>query len=349
MNLSRMTQDQAVRALARLPKAELHLHLEGTVRPETLVELAARHGESVSREEAEARYRYADFRGFLEAFKWVTSLIRDPRDYELVALRMAEELAAQSVVYAEVIFAAGVMHWRGQDLEANFKALAGAAEQARAAGVDIRWMPDATRQFGPQAAMECARRAVRWREQGVVGFGMGGDELSLPAAEFRQVFDYARENGLHVTVHAGETGGPQEVFDAVQLLHAERIGHGIAALGSAELREFVRRRDVPLEICPTSNIATGALAKQLGAPARIELHPLKSFYDEGVPLTLGSDDPAMFHTTLTEEYRAAHSMGLDRVELADIAEAGFAYSFSGEEEKQRMLDAFRRQRDALGV
>jgi adenosine deaminase len=215
--------------------------------------------------------------------------------------------------------------------------------------VRIAWAPDATRQFGPEAAMHVAEWAVRMKGLGVVAFGMGGDELSVPAAEFRAAFDYAAENGLHCTVHAGEVGGPQEIRDAITHLHAERIGHGIAAEHDAELRRLLRERDIPLEVCPTSNICTGALTKQRDRSATVEHHPLQPFFREGVPVTLSSDDPSMFHTTLMGEYKAGLAMGLDVIELADIAQAGFQYAFLDEEQSERYLAAFNGARDHLGI
>jgi adenosine deaminase/aminodeoxyfutalosine deaminase len=344
-----MTSEDTLKALAKLPKVELHVHLEGSIRPVTVVALARRHGDIVSVEEATARYQYEDFAGFLDAFKWVTSYLRKPEDYEFVAARLAEELAEQNVVYAEVIVALGVLLWRGQEPEPVFRALHRAAEEGRAAGVHLVWAPDVTRQFGSAAARQVADWAVRMKEFGVVAFGMGGDELSIPASEFRTAFDYSAENGLHCTVHAGEVGGPKEIYDAIHYLHAERIGHGIAAEHNADLRTLLRRRDIPLEICPTSNICTGALMKQRGRSARLEEHPLKRLFDDGVPVALSSDDPAMFHTTLLDEYQAGSRMGLDETELADIAQAGFAYSFLAESEKENYLSEFIRQRDLLRI
>jgi adenosine deaminase len=194
-----------------------------------------------------------------------------------------------------------------------------------------------------------AEWAVRLKGLGAVAFGMGGDELAVPAEEFRAVFDYAREHGLHCTVHAGELGGPQEIRDAIELLHAERIGHGISAMHDGGVRRLLRERNIPLEVCPTSNVCTGALARQRGGPSRLEEHPLLSFFREGVPVTLSSDDPSMFHTTLMGEYEAGLQMGLDATELADIAQAGFEYSFLGPQELETYLAELNSRRDELSI
>jgi len=327
--------------IARLPKAELHLHLEGSLRPATVVELAARHGVQVTEQEVAERYRYADFHGFLEAYKWVTSFLRTPADYALATERLAEELLAQNVVYVEVTLSAGVMLWRSQDAEANLQAIHEAGLSARKHGLWMQWIPDATRQFGAEAAMAVARHAVRCKSLGVVAFGMGGDEQSIPAEQFREAFEYTAGEGLHRVSHAGEIGGPPEVRAAVELLGAERIGHGIAVMHDAALMQFLTERRIPLEICPTSNLCTGALARQLGkGEARLEEHPLPRILREGVPVTLASDDPAMFRTTLNEEYAAAQRLGLSPRETVHLAKASFEFAFLSRADKEALLAQF---------
>jgi aminodeoxyfutalosine deaminase len=323
-----------------LPKAELHLHLEGSVQPATLVELAARRGVALSVEQAQAKYTFRDFGGFLEAYKWVTSFLRTPGDYALIAERLMQELARQNVVYAEVTLSAGVMLLRKQDLERNFAAIREAS--ARAGGPRVQWILDAVRQFGPRAAMEVARAALHLKSDGVVAFGIGGDELSIPAEEYRPVFDFIRGEGLHAVAHAGEIGGPEEVRSAVEVLGAERIGHGIAAARDPAVMDLLRERGVILEICPTSNLCTGVLAQQLGKPeARIEEHPLPVLFRHGIITTLSTDDPPMFSTTLNGEYRNALAMGLTQAELLRIAEAGFEAAFLPQSEKGALLAKFK--------
>ncbi len=345
-----MNREQPEILFAAIPKAELHLHLEGSIEPATVVELAARHGETLTREQAAARYVYDDFLGFLEAFKWVTSFLRTPADYALITERLAERLLSQNVIYAEVTLAAGVMLYRKQDVEANFAGIREAAAAAQARGLSLQWILDATRQFGAAAAMEVARLAARLQSDGVVAFGLGGDELALPAADFRSVYEYAASQGLHRVVHAGEVGGPESVRDAVELLGAERIGHGIAVMHDASLADLLAARKIPLELCPTSNLCTGALARQLGrANAQIEDHPLGDFFARGLGVTLSTDDPAMFHTTLLDEYNLGPHLGLWPRELARIAEMGFEFAFLPALEKEALLQAFRARAKALGL
>jgi adenosine deaminase len=340
----------AAQPIAALPKAELHLHLEGTVRPATAVELAARHRISVPLEEARRRYEYSDFYGFLEAFKWVASFLRAPDDYALIAERLVEELLEQNVVYAEVIFAAGVMRIRGQSVEKNLRALRGVAEQARKRGLLLRWAPDVARQFGVEEARKAAEEVVHLRDRDIASFGMGGDELFLPPEAFRPVFDYVAEHGLRCTVHAGEVGGPQEIWKSIEMLHAERVGHGIASIHDPRLCALLRERGIPLEVCPVSNTRTGALAKQLGRDrASVEDHVLPRLLNAGIPVTLASDDPGLFHTSLLEEYAAASRMGLSDSQLVELAEASFRHAFLPEAEKAAYLSQFRKKRSELGL
>jgi aminodeoxyfutalosine deaminase len=325
-----------------LPKAEIHLHLEGSIRPETAVELAGRHGLSVTRDEVAARYDYSNFAGFIEAFKWVTSFLREPDDYRLIAQRLAEELIRQNVVYAEITVSAGVMVRRMQNVDANFEAICEVAQSVPFTRLRTGWIFDATRQFGADAAMKVARWAAKLQKSGVIAFGMGGDELALPAASFRAAFDYARNAGLRIVCHAGEIGGPESVREAVEILGAERVGHGIALMRDPALTESLAARKIAVETCLTSNLSTGALAKQTGrTESSLADHPLPKFLERGLAVTLSTDDPAMFHTDLLTEYSKAASLGLSNDQLLSLAEQSFAAAFLPAAEKRALLDNFR--------
>jgi adenosine deaminase/aminodeoxyfutalosine deaminase len=299
--------------LLQLPKAELHLHLEGSVEPETLHELDPARPV----EEFRALYRYDDFDAFLRAFGAVGKRLRTPRDYGLITRRLLERLAAQNVRYAEIIVAAGVVLWKGQEFEPVFEAV---REAAASSPVEVRWILDAVRQFGVEHAMEVAKLAAERVDRQVVALGIGGSEQRGPAEWFTQVFSFAKSAGLHLTAHAGETMGPESVWAALRL-GAERIGHGIAAVRDQELMRHLRAHDIPLEICLTSNLVTGVVK-------RLEDHPVRRLFDAGVPITLSTDDPAMFGCTLLGEYRlAARHFGFSQPELRKIAENGWKYRF----------------------
>jgi len=325
----RMASSLLSSRIASLPKAELHLHLEGSIQPVTVCALTARHGVTMTEAEVRERYSYRDFHGFIEAFKWVTSFLREPQDYALIARDLAEHLLSQNVVYTEVTLSIGVMLLRKQQPEANFEALLRATEPFEKRGLRLCWIFDAARQFGADTAMEVVESARRCDSQTIVAFGIGGDELSIPTETFRPAYEKAAELGLHRVMHAGEVGGPEKIRKAIDLLGAERIGHGIAAIHDPTLMDVLAERRIPLEVCPGSNLKTGALARQLHDEAvRIEDHPLPKFLRHGIPVVLSTDDPAMFHTTLQAEYENAARMGLQETELARIVEMGFQHAFS---------------------
>ena len=336
--------------LDALPKAELHLHLEGSIRPETAVELAARHGVALTAEEIATRYNYSNFAGFIEAFKWVTSFLRDPEDYALITRKLAEELVRQNVAYAEITVSAGVMLRRMQSVEANFTAIREAAESVLYRKLRTGWIFDAARQFGADAANEVARVAAKLSRSGVLAFGMGGDELSLPTANFRPAFDLARNAGLRIVCHAGEVGGPESVREAVEILGAERIGHGISVMHDPVLAASLGTRYVVLENCISSNLSTGALAKQTGKPAAsVADHPIAKLIAQRALVTLSTDDPAMFHTDLLTEYSHAASLGLSNQQLLQLAEQSFTASFLPPVEKRQLLEDFRAAARSAGL
>ena len=300
--------------LAEMPKSELHLHLEGAVEPETLHELDP----ATPIEELRAIYDYTDFDGFLKAFGAVGKRLRTPEDYALVTRRLLERLDAQNVRYAEIILAAGVVLWKGQEFGPVFDAVRDAAAGSR---VEVRWILDAVRQFGVEQAMQVAEFAAERVGSGVVAFGIGGSEERGPAGWFSEVFAFAKRAGLRLTAHAGESMGPESVWAALRL-GAERIGHGIAAAEDPALMRHLCENDIPLEISITSNLMTGVVK-------RLEDHPVRRLYDAGVPITLNTDDPAMFDCTLAGEYRLAErQFGFTEKELRGIAENGFRYAFA---------------------
>lgn len=333
-----------------LPKAELHLHLEGSIRPETAVELAARQHLDVRPAEVEDRYKFTDFAGFIESFKWVTSFLREPKDYAIVTRHLLEELIRQNVVYAEITISAGVMQLRKQSIKANLAAIFETAQNLSYEPIRTAWILDCVRQFGAEQAMQIARIAARFQGSGAVAFGMGGDEMSVPTAHFRSVFDFARSQGLHLVCHAGEIGGPDAVREAVEILGAERIGHGIALMHDPALAESLGARRIVVENCLTSNVATGALAKQTGnAAATFANHPLKKLIDGGSLVTLSTDDPAMFSTDLLTEYSRAASLGLSEQQLLQLAEQSFRAAFLGDADKRAYIENFRAAAKSSGA
>ncbi len=315
-----------------LPKAELHLHLEGSVIPATLVELRDRHGKESTLDEAAALYQYNDFQGFLMAFKILTEDLQTPDDYELIAYRLMEQLKAENVLHAEVYVSVGVCLWRKQDFDAIFEGLErGRARGEREFGISILWIFDAVRQFGPGAAQEVFELAAKLRQRNVVAVGIGGDEQKAPPELFRDAYTYADIKGLRLTAHAGESAGPESVWGALNL-GAERIGHGLTAHQDPELIEELATRQIPVEICLTSNLRTGCCAK-------ISEHPVRRYFDQGLMVTINSDDPAMFDTSITQEYELAQTeFGFTDEHLRELARNSFEASFLPPERKLEFLN-----------
>lgn len=315
-----------------LPKAELHLHLEGSVTPETLVELRHRHGKNSPLAEAQSLYQYADFVGFLMAFKTLTEDLQTPEDYELITYRLMEQLKSQNVLHAEVYVSVGVCLWRKQDFAAIFEGLERGRKRGELDfGVSLLWIFDAVRQFGVEAAQEVFELAAKYRSRNVVAIGIGGDEKKAPPELFREQYAYAAAQGLRLTAHAGEYAGPESIWGALNL-GAERIGHGLTAYRDQELVEELATRQVPVEVCMTSNLRTGCCAK-------ISDHPVRLYFDHGLMITLNSDDPAMFGTTLNQEYELAQTeLAFTEEHLRELARNSFEASFLPAEKKVEFLN-----------
>ena len=330
-----------------LPKAELHVHLEGTIDPATLAELSRRYhtplptennrydvtgsGDILTEDDVRRLYSYKDFDGFLMAFKSVTERLRSPEDYELVTYRLMQKLRQQNVMHAEVYVSIGVIRWRGQQVEPLFEGMERGRERGqRDFGVSLLWIFDAVRHFGPEAAAEVFDLAARLRDRNVAGIGIGGDEARGSAEKFRDLYKKAADNGLRLTAHAGETTGPESVWGALNI-GAERIGHGLAAAQDTELMEVMAEKQVPVEVCISSNLRTGACRE-------LTDHPVRKFFDQGLMVTLNTDDPAMFQTSLNKEYEVAQEeFGFSDEHLRELARNSFEASFLPVEKKLRFL------------
>jgi adenosine deaminase/aminodeoxyfutalosine deaminase len=320
--------------IRRLPKAELHLHLEGTILPATLVELSQRHDANpLIPAEAEAVYHFTDFTGFLLAFKAVCERLITPEDYELAAWRMAEHLARQGVVHAEVYVSVGVIyHWQNPDpdyFDPIFAGLERAREKAASElGLSLYWILDAVRHFPVDEAAKVFGKAAQLRAEhkSVAGIGLGGDERRTGSEPYRELYAAAARSGLRLTNHAGETTGPEAIWEALSI-GTERIGHALSVLDDAKLVQTLKSRNIPLEMNPTSNVRTGL------CPSFAE-HPLRQCLDQGLLVTVNSDDPAFFGSDLANEFLLAHTeLGFSANDLRRLATNSFQSSFLPDSEK----------------
>ena len=321
-----------------LPKAELHLHLEGTILPATLVELSALHdAQPLTLAEAEALYRFNNFTSFIEVFKAVTHRLVSPDDYELAAWRMIKQLAAQGIVHAEVYISVGVIYlWRNHDpaaFEPIFAGLERARERgSRELGFSLYWIFDAVRHFTVEEAERVFRKAIEMRltYPSIIAIGLGGDERRAGSEPFRAIYAEAARTGLRLTNHAGETTGPEAIREALSI-GSERIGHAVSATKDFYLLEELKAQRIPLELNPTSNVRTGVCRS-------FAEHPLRRLFDHGLLVTLNSDDPAIFGSDLVNEYLLAHSeQGFTRNELRQLAANSIQASFLPEADKSRWL------------
>jgi aminodeoxyfutalosine deaminase len=326
--------------LRGLPKAELHLHLEGSITPETLVELSRKNdAQPLTLAEAKKVYSYTDFPSFLMSFKAVTERLHTPEDYETITYNMLRDLEVQGVKHAEVYISVGILyHFARLDVDAVMAAIERGRERGeKEFGVSLLWIIDAVRHFG---ITECARvfqKAALLKEQypSVVGIGIGGDEARGPAADFRELYAEAKAAGLRLTCHAGESTGPQSVWAAVNI-GAERIGHALTAQDDEDLIAVLVQRQIPLELNVTSNLRTACCTY-------LHDHPVKRYFEEGLMITLNSDDPPFFGANLLDEYLLVHNefeFSLDQ--LRELAANSIEASFLQPERKLALLSEVER-------
>jgi aminodeoxyfutalosine deaminase len=333
----------------RMPKVELHVHLEGSIRPNTLLQLAERNGFKLPAQDVEGLrdfYRFRSFPHFIEVYVTITCCLQMPDDYRLVAYEFGADCARQNVRYAEVTFSIFTnATYSGLPWQAIVEELNAGRAQARAEfGVDWRWVFDIVRDV-PETQDKVVEIAVAAQDKGVVALGLGGSEKGFPPELFVQSFERARQAGLHSVPHAGEIAGPASIWSALKLLHAERIGHGVRCVEDPALVAYLREHQIPLEVCPTSNVC-------LGVYPSYEAHPLRRLWDEGLLITVNSDDPPLFDTDLNHEYEVlTDHFSFTADELEQISLNALRASFLSPEEKTGLEKTFRtefgRLREAL--
>jgi aminodeoxyfutalosine deaminase len=312
------------------PKIELHVHLEGTVRAETLLEIARRNDYGLPADTVEGMatlYDYRDFAHFIEVWILTTNALQREADFHQIVVDYAAEAAEHGAVYLEAIFSPAERVRRGVDWDEMFSGYCAGAQAAREKhGVDVRLTPDIFRGATDEEAMDVVAYSSKYRDRGVVGVGLGGLEADFPPDAYASVFELARAQGLGSVPHAGEAAGPPSIRGALDALGADRIRHGIRAVDDPDLVVELREREIVLDVCPVSNVRTGLVSS-------LELHPLRELVKGGVPCTINTDDPAMFDTDLTREHQAAASLGADP---KTAYEAGIAGALCDDETRERV-------------
>jgi aminodeoxyfutalosine deaminase len=335
------------RFLLRLPKAELHVHLEGAMRPAVLMELARRNGIDLpARDAADLKrwFRFRDFEHFVEVYLTCSRALRTPEDFQLLVLDFMTEAAYQNVAYTEAHFTISTHLANGADGGEVLDALAEAiAEGTRRHGVILRLIPDVVRNVGIEMADRTLEWALAGRQRGVVvALGLSGSETRFSNEPFRPHFEAAKRAGLHCVAHAGEHAGPESIRSVLAVCSAERIGHGVRAVEDPSLLEELRASRIPLEVCPTSNLC-------LGVAPDLPRHPFDRLYRAGLDVSVNSDDPVFFNTNLSREYLRLHqTFGYTAAELAGLAVAALRHSFLPEPERAALEASFHRQLEVLG-
>lgn len=337
--------------IVRMPKVELHLHLEGSVTPRTLLELAQRNGVEIPARDVvgvEQLFRYRSFGEFLAVYMALVRAFVYGEDFERLAYELGLMLAEQNVCYAEVMLSPMQHLLRGMDMyEAIAGTAAGFARVERETGLVVRLGLDYGRQYGPELAWRVLEIAQESVDCGVVAWSIGGNEIGYPPEPFAEVFAAARAAGLRLMAHAGEVVGPPSVWGAVDALRAERLGHGIRSIEDPALVAHLREQGVVLDVCPSSNLRTGAAVSW-------EQHPLRKLYDAGVKITINTDDPTFFHTTLVDEYRkVVRYFGFNVDELCTLVlnsvRAAFLSPYEQEALLQRVQNELLALRRELGI
>jgi adenosine deaminase len=320
----------------KLPKAELHLHLEGAIPLDALWTLVRKYGGDPSVPDVHAlekKFRYRDFPHFIEIWVWKNGFLRESDDFTLIAEAVAQNLLHQNIRYAEAFFSPADFRRHGLKPQEIAKAVRRGLD--RVPGTRVALVADLVRDFGPENALATLSEVNETRDCGVIGIGIGGSEQNFPPELFEKVFEQARKLGFHTSAHAGEAAGPQSVWNAVSRLNVDRIGHGTRASEDKALLHFLAEKRIPVETCPLSNVRTGVVDS-------IGRHPVRLFYESGIRISVNTDDPAMFGNSLAEEYRLLETkLGFSRDEIRGIILETVSSSWLPENEKKLLADRFR--------
>jgi len=324
-----------------MPKVELHLHMEGSIPAETLLGFIKREGtepDIQTVEDLNARLTYRDFPHFIEVWTWKNTFIQDEKDFKVIAHDMLTDLSRQNVKYVESFFAPGDYRRMGLSMPRIIKYVVQGKEKAEAdTGIRCNLIIDFIRDHGPEAGMQRLEEATPYLGKGVIGVGIGGSEQLFPPEPYESLYREAKERGFRLTAHAGEVAGAESMWGAIKTLGVERIGHGVRAKEDPELVKYLAEHQIPLEMCPISNVKTGVCES-------IKKHPIRAYFDRGLMVTVNADDPAMFNSSLTDDYLAlAGDLGFTMDEIKRLATNGIDASFLSNAEKAAMYSAFQKE------
>lgn len=331
--------------IRRMPKAELHLHMEGAVQPSTWLKLADRNGIRLPADTPEALnevFRFRDFNHFIELYTLCCTCLVNADDFRLATYELLEDLAGQNVRYAEIFMSPTLHLARGVQWETIMEGVSAARRDGeRDFGIQTSFIPDISRELGPERGLAVAKHVAESAKYGVIGLGIGGPEIGFPPDDYWESFDLVGEAGMRRVAHAGETMGPESIWGAIKALNAARIGHGVRCLEDPALVDYLREHQIALEVCPTSNVCTGVSADWAS-------HPLKRLMDAGLLVTLNSDDPGMFNTTLTDEFLLAQeTFDLSLEQIKELTLNALRASFLDAESKARRIAEFEAEFAAL--
>jgi adenosine deaminase len=340
-------EKRLIEYVRHMPKIELHLHLEGALLPDTLFTLIQKYGgeSGISGiEDVNRHFQYRDFAGFMTAWEWKNKFFRKAEDFEMSTYETLLRLHGENIVYLEAFFSPWDFEKNGINMQEITEATISGCRAAQAAcGIRCSLIADINRECGADAGMKRIGEICAYRDQGVIGIGLGGNEQRYPAEEYETVFREAERRGLHRTVHAGEAVGASSVWAAIHALHAERIGHGVRAEEDPALIDELRSKRIPLEMCPTSNLLTGAVSSILE-------HPAKRFLDQGLLVTINSDDPTMFHCTLTGEFETLiREQGCSPADIKQLSMNAIDASFLDAAEKKQLRKEYELAWDEAGM
>lgn len=321
--------------LTRIPKVELHVHLEGAIAHDTLWELIQKYGGDPTcprQESLRQRFQYRDFPHFIETWVWKNNFLREYEDFSFLAERAAEEFARQNIRYVEAFYSPGDFARHGLETQPLTQAIREGL--ARVTGVQVQLVADLIRDFGPERGGKTLAELSEVRDCGVIGVGIGGSEQDFPPEPFAPVYEKARRLGFRTSAHAGEAAGPESVWGAIRALHVDRIGHGLRAIEDPRLVDFLVERQIPVELNPISNVCTGAVES-------LSRHPAKAYLDRGMLVCINTDDPKMFHNSLADEFWQLHThLGISGDDVRAFILNGIKASWQSDERKRALIAEF---------